>query len=248
MRNRKWNLIYAGIISLFLISTGCSDKSKRINWTQKHIADVPSIIMKDPFLELLGQVDRPIPYTYEEVVKLSGHSCAAVAGAWIITKKALEALYPDEIPVRGQIKIYAPGADDEWLVGVFGEVITYITGASPGTGFPGAAFGKSYNRRNLLKYKDAITNTLPFKMAWIFERVDTGVQVSVRYNLTMIKPPATPEKMKMASKMAYGKASVEEVKEWKKFWNERVKFVFENADTLEGFFTVNDLKTSSSKQ
>ena len=240
MRNKLHAVILLGIVSLLLSSTGWSNEVKQAGWTQAHITDVPPIMMRDPFLELLGQTDKPVPYTYEEAVKLAGHSCGAVAGAWTMTKKALAALYPGEIPERGKVVIEAPGAEDEWLVGVFGEVMTYITGASPKTGFSGGPFGKVYNRRDLLKYKDAVTNTPPPKMVWIFKRIDTGAQVSVGYNLSLIQPPATPERGKMAAKVASGKATPEEAGEWIEYWNARVKFVFKNADTLEGFFTVTD--------
>ena len=86
----------------------CCAAEKKAHWLQKHITDVPPIMMRDPFLGLLGQTDHPLPYTYEEAVKLSGHSCGAVAGAWVITRKALEALYLGDIPERGQIMIEAP--------------------------------------------------------------------------------------------------------------------------------------------
>jgi hypothetical protein len=200
--------------------------------------------MKDPFLELLGQTDKPIPYTYEEAVKLAGHSCGAVAGAWTITRRALEALYPDGMPERGKIEIEAPGAEDEWIVGVFGEVMTYVTGASPKTGFPGGPFGKGFNRRNLLNYRAEPTQTPPAKMVWVFQRSDTGAQVGVQYDLSMIQPPATPDRNKMASKLASGEATPEEAREWVEYWNARVRFIFENADTLVGFFTVSDLRTA----
>ena len=201
-------------------------------------------MMKDPFLELLGQTDKPISYTYEEAVKLAGHSCGAVAGAWTITRKALEALYPDEIPERGEILIEAPGAEDEWIVGVFGEVMTYVTGAAPKTGFPGGPFGEGYRRRNLLSYKEKASHTPPAKMVWVFRRLDTGAQVGVQYDLSMIQPPATPDRNKMAAKLARGKATPEAAREWVEYWNARVRFIFENADTLAGFFTITDLGTA----
>jgi hypothetical protein len=210
-------------------------------WTQEHITQVPPLMLKDPFLEMLGQANKPISYTYAEAVKLSGHSCGAVSGAWTITRKALEALYPNEVPVRGQIKVTAPGAEDEWFVGVFGEVITYITGAAPKTGFPGSEFGDAYNRRNLLVYQEEPSNTPPPKMVWIFERIDTGAKVSVQYDLTKVQPPATPERSAMSAKMAQGHATPEEAEDWLKYWNDRAVFVFENADTLPGFFIVNEL-------
>lgn len=208
------------------------------NWTQDYITKVPPIMLKDPFIELLGQTDMPISFTYEEAVKLAGHSCGAVTGAWTITRKALEVLYPHEIPIRGQIKVTAPGAEDEWLVGVFGEVISYITGAAPKTGFPGGDFGKAFNRRNLMSYPEEFTKVPPNKMFWLFERLDTGAKVAVYYNAGMVQPPATPERNAMSMKMAKGEATPEEAQDWITYWNAKAIFVLENADTLPGLFTV----------
>ncbi|RJR30575.1 MAG: hypothetical protein C4576_33065 [Desulfobacteraceae bacterium] len=207
----------------------------------EHIDKVPPISLNEPFLELLGQADQPLAYTYREAVKLTGHSCGAVAGAWTITRKALEALYPGSIPVRGQIKVTMPGAEDEWYVGVFGEVITFLTGAAPKTGFPGAEFGHAYNRRNLMAYTENPAGTPPPRMIWIFERTDTKAKVGVRYDLNKIRPPITPERTEMGTKVAKGLATPEETSEWQDYWNERARFVFENADTLPGFFVVEKL-------
>ncbi|MDY0376610.1 MAG: hypothetical protein RBQ72_12905 [Desulfobacterium sp.] len=207
-----------------------------------YIDTVPPIIMKEPLLELLGQTGQPIPYTFKETVKISGHACGAVAGAWIITRKALEALYPSTLPVRGQIKVTMPGAEDEWLIGVFGQVIANITGAAPKTGFPGGELGSAFNRRNLMMYTDEPKGTPPTKMLWIFERTDTGAKVTIRYDLSMIKPPATPERGELGARAARSLADAEEMKDWQEYWNARVKFLFDNADTLPGFFTVKKLR------
>ena len=121
-----------------------SETEDKFAWDQDYISEVPPIMMIDPYLQIFGQSQVAVPYTYETAVKLAGHSCGAVTGAWTITRKALEVLYPGgEVPVRGQIQVEAPGAEDEWYVGVFGEVITYITGAAPKTGFIGAEFGQT---------------------------------------------------------------------------------------------------------
>jgi hypothetical protein len=83
------------IILTFVVSglSGCSpapsaalEPQAEVAWTQAHITNVPPIMMRDPFLELLGQTAGPLAYSYEDAVKLSGHSCGAVAGAWTITK------------------------------------------------------------------------------------------------------------------------------------------------------------------
>lgn len=202
------------------------------DWTQDHISVVPPMMFKDPFLELLGQTNKPIPYLYSEVVKLAGHSCGATAGAWNMTEKAMKALYPEGLPVRGQIKITAPGPADEWFVGVFGEIFTYLTGAAPESGFPGAEFGEDYNRRYLLTYKDEASGTPPPQMEWIFERTDTGKKVGVKFDVMKVMPPATPDRQEMSGKLVRGEATPEEAADWIKYWNDRAINVFDNADTL----------------
>lgn len=213
------------------------------NWTQDYITDINPIFMRDPLLELLGQVEGPIPYTYEEVLKLSGHSCGAVSGAWNITRKALENLYSsEETPVRGHIKVIAPGAEDEGTIGVFGEVISYITGAAPKTGFLGGGFGKNYRRRNLMIYSEKYTNVPSSEMVWVFERLDTDKRIGIRYDTSKILPSVTSEWNKISNNIIRGSATKEETEAWIKYWNDRVVFVFENADTLEGLFIVKELK------
>ncbi len=211
-------------------------------WTQDYIMQVPPIMMKEPYFAIFGQSQVAVPYTYENAVKLAGHSCGAVAGAWTIARKALEVLYPNgEIPVRGQIAVEAPGAEDEWFVGVFGEVITFVTGAAPKTGFIGAEFGQVndlFVRQNKMIYLDAPSGKQPPQLEWIFTRLDNGAKVGVNFNLSVITPIATPERQEMGKKMATGTATAEEAADYYEYWNARAKFVFENADTLEGFFNV----------
>lgn len=211
-------------------------------WTQDYVTEVPPIMMREPYYEIFGQADGAVPYEYEEAVKLAGHSCGATAGAWVITRKALEALYPDgEVPVRGQIAVEAPGAEDEWFVGVFGEIITYITGAAPKTGFIGAEFGQAndlFVRQNKMVYAEEPTKQLPPMREWIFTRLDTGARVGVKFNLVLITPLPTPARQAMGKKVASGQATPEEAAEYIDYWNDRVRFVFENADSMESLFPV----------
>jgi hypothetical protein len=210
-------------------------------WDQEYITEVPPIMMMEPYFQIFGQSQVAVPYYYEEAVKLSGHSCGATTGAWTITRKALEALYPDgEIPVRGQIAVEAPGAEDEWFVGVFGEIITFVTGASPHTGFIGAEFGKVndlFVRQNKMVYAVEPTGQLPPMREWVFTRLDTGTKVGVKFNLVVITPLPTPARQAMGKKMAAGEATPEEAADYIQYWNDRAIFVLDNAD-MDGFFTV----------
>jgi hypothetical protein len=212
-------------------------------WTQDYITKVPPIIMKDPFLELLGQTKSPVPYTYEEVVKMSGHSCMMTAASWIMTKMALEKLYPDgQVPVRGQIKIQAPGAADEWNIGVIGQVMAFITGAAPNTGFNGGVFKANdlFIRKDKIAYTKEPTGTKPSKMEWIFTRTDTGKKVAVKWDLSKIQPPPLNEEMlkMMGKKLATGEAAPEEYAMFHGKWNGATKYQLENANKIEGLFTA----------
>jgi hypothetical protein len=261
MRERRRMSYLVGILSLSLAITGLyggtafagGENNKNAHWTQKHIRKVPPIMMYEPyFIEMFGQTDRDVPYNYEEAVKLAGHSCGATSSAWEIAKKALEILYPDETPVRGNIMVYAPGAEDEWNIGVIGEVITYITGAAPHTGFSGAEFANGwpsppntqssgdpvYKRRNKMVYTEEAVGTWPPNgMIWKFVRLDNDEQVCVRFNYVGsagIFPPASPDWVVLGARIASGDETLtaEEIESYISWWNVRTEYVFENSDDL----------------
>ena len=252
---RKMSLFLVVLIMcVALVFTGCNSTPSSSGapaaslseatdyWKQDYILAVDPIMMRDPFMEVMGQIDGPIPYYYYEAAKLAGHSCGAISGAWTMTRKALEVLYPgDEVPVRGHIKIQAPGPADQYYLGVFGEVFTYITGASEASGFPGSSFGEDFNRRYLLEYPEEKTDVAFPAVKWIFERKDTGKKVSVQFNLMMVQPPSTPDRQLTESKLASGDVPAAELADWQKYWNARAKFVLDNADKIHGFFIVDEL-------
>ncbi|MFA5535597.1 MAG: hypothetical protein WDA53_00300 [Bacillota bacterium] len=255
MKRNSLSVLFACMLVLALAVTGCSSQAKapvvgsgqEAPYSYFKVAAINQeepIMMRDQFLEIMGQVDGPIPYFYQEVVKFAGHHCAATAGAWSITKKALAALYPDgQVPERGQIIIHAPGPANEWYVGVFGDIFEFITGATADSGFPGSSFGEKYNRRDLLIYPDAPSGTPPPQMKWIWERRDTGAKVEVIYNLMLAQPPNTPDLEVLQAKIGADDPSVTEsqLKSWQKTWNQRAAFVLDNADKLAGFFHVEKL-------
>jgi len=58
-------------------------------------AAVPRLTLRDPLAELLGAAENGlIEYGYTDAVKLAGHSCPTVAGAYLMTFRALAKLYP----------------------------------------------------------------------------------------------------------------------------------------------------------
>ncbi|MGB9194890.1 MAG: hypothetical protein WCB88_13250, partial [Azonexus sp.] len=69
-------------------------------------ARIPAVTLRDPLAELLGAAEGGlIEYRFADAVKLAGHSCPTVAGAWLMTVRALRALYGAGIPLRGNIKV-----------------------------------------------------------------------------------------------------------------------------------------------
>ncbi len=202
------------------------------------------IMMRDGFMELMGQIDGPIPYYYQEVVKYAGHHCAATAGAWNIAKKALAALYPDgEVPERGKIKIYAPEVAHLTYSGVFTDIFEFITGATHDTGYPGSSFGPNYNRQGLIVFPDEPTGTPLTAFRWTWERIDTGAKVEVTYNPMHAQPPSGPDLEALQGRLGSGDPTVTEAeyKDWMKKWNNRANFVLDNHDKIPGFFFVEKL-------
>ncbi|WP_373048648.1 hypothetical protein [Vulgatibacter sp.] len=113
---------------------------------------VAPLRMSDPLAELLGVVQpgAVFEYRYEDCVRLAGHSCLAVAGAWAIAARALPALFEGGLPVRGAVEVVALGAPEELAFGPMAMVIGAIAGAEGEAGF-GGLWG-AHRRRGLLRF------------------------------------------------------------------------------------------------
>ena len=144
----------------------------------------PHIVMRDPLAAFLGATDDGmLEYRYIDAVRLAGHSCPTVAGAYLMARTALRALYPDEPAERGGIAVRMPAAEDEGVTGVIAQVLTLITGAAARNGFHG--IGGSFARQSLLEFADAEGST-----AVQFRRRDNGDAVAVELDLTTVPAPA----------------------------------------------------------
>lgn len=175
---------------------------------------IPQIALYDPLSEILGAACEGIlSYAYEDVVKLAGHSCPTVAGAYRMTQMALETLYPDSLPVRGEIRVQVRGTLGEGTVGVVANVASFITGATDVGGFHGLA-GK-FDRRGKLFYDPSLESDM------VFERLDTGDAVAVTYNPQMVPPSA--EAMALMPRILAGDADEAERAKFADAWQERVR-------------------------
>ena len=144
---------------------------------------VPAITVADPLAETLGAATGGlIEYHYRDAVKLAGHSCPTVAGAWLMTRTALARLYPDGAPQRGGMRVELRQAVDEGVAGVIGSVAGLVTGAANEGGFKGLA-GR-FGRQGLLRFG------VPMAGEIRFTRLDTGRSVEVAHRPQAVPRPA----------------------------------------------------------
>ena len=142
-------------------------------------ADAPQITLRDPLAEFLGAARGGVmTYRYADAVRLAGHSCPTVAGAWLRTMQGLRALYGQETPVRGEIEVLMQGGREDGANGVIATVVQLITGAAPETGFHGIA-GR-FSRHQLLRFDQPVQGTLGLR------RQDTGRAVQVELDASVV--------------------------------------------------------------
>src|SRR3972149_6384274 len=180
------------------------------------------IRIKDPLAVALGAMDKGgvFVFTYADAVKFAGHSCPAVAGAYKSTQIALKALYGEEAPIRGNIKV------------------TFIGGASAESGFKGLGPAGKYGRYNLMTFNKELSPDPKATCAMIFQRVDSGKKTEVTYSVDPV--PVNERIDKLMPLVISGKASEEESKEFGNLWQERVKTIL--LSPPEGTFIVRELK------
>lgn len=182
---------------------------------------IPSITLRDPLSRILGSAEGGLSeYSYSETVKLTGHSCPTVAGAWLMTTQALKRLYGDEIPIRGEISVSFRNNALEGVTGVIASVVGYITGATTDTGFKGLR-GK-FDRRGLMHFEQPINGDLRL------ERLDTGAGVTVSFDASVV-PPA-PGLMPGLFAALSEDATPEQRAKFAAAWQGRVQQIFENVD------------------
>lgn len=174
----------------------------------------PRITMRDPLARFLGAAeDGIVEYHYADAVKLAGHSCPTVASAYLMTRAALAALYPDTLPERGGIRVELREDRLEGVTGVVANVASLITGAAQDTGFKG--IGGRFDRRNLLFFGV----DLPGQMR--LTRTDTGATVNASARLERV--PSDPRIPLLLSRCLAGAATPAEMTLFQSLWQDRVR-------------------------
>ncbi|HHT9106177.1 MAG TPA: hypothetical protein ACFYD7_09925 [Candidatus Wujingus californicus] len=231
-------LLFALIAPTFTINSNilANEQTK----SSKDLFDgVKLMKMKDPLAVALGAMgkDDVFTFTYNDAVKCAGHSCPAVAGAYKSTQLALETLYGNDIPVRGNIKVAFSGGVDYKVNGPISQVVTFITGASTEAGFKGLGPGGKYSRFNLMTFDKDIMPDPKATSSITFQRTDNGKKLEVTYYAE--KAPVSERIDKLMPLVISGKASEEESKEFGNLWQERVKTIL--LSPPEGTFVVKDI-------
>jgi len=183
--------------------------------------EIEKIVVYDELTQFLGvNDDGIIEFSYADIVKVAGHSCATVAGAYLIALKGLKALYGEELPQRGEIYVELRRATHEDNAGVIGSILSTITGATEKYGFGGIPTGK-YNRRDMLFFEADIDSDV------CFTRLDSGKKVYVNY-----MPGKVVNPMAILKSAIVPDAKEEDIKSFPKRFQEMVKEVLDNQDIV----------------
>lgn len=187
-------------------------------------AHIPTVTVRDSLAAFLGApADGLLTYAYADAVRLAGHSCPTVAGAWLMTARALAALWPDQVPERGAIALALPDAQDSGVTGVVAAVAGLVTGAAGPGGFKG--IGGRFGRAGLVDFAAAVPATMAFR------RTDTGAGVLAHYDPSEV--PADPAMRPALQRLMTGMAEPDDADTFARAWQGRVaRILLDAADRV----------------
>lgn len=187
-------------------------------------AKVPTVTLHDPLAAFLGASrNGSITYCYADAVKLAGHSCPTVAGAYLMVRNGLTYLYGDDLPERGGIEVYLRDGRDQGTTGVIASIATLLTGAAPETGFGGIGAYHRFARRDLLQFGTPIDGVLALR------RIDNSRGVVLDVDTNYVRPH--PEMGILLPKAIAGQANAVEQARFAALWQDRVeRMLLEHAD------------------
>ena len=189
----------------------------------KWFDEIEGIKVYDDLTQFLGVNDDGIvDISYTDIVKSAGHSCATVAGAFLIAREGLKELFKDELPKRGEILVEFKEDIKDGVAGVISNVVSQITGATNKSGFKG--LGGKFARHSLMNFNSNISSSARFT------RVDTQKSVDVYYDPSSVAPDANMGAL--MQKIMGGTSSDEEFKEFGHLWQDRVKRILENIENV----------------
>lgn len=186
----------------------------------------PVFRLFDPLGDFLGAFEEGIvEIRYLDCVKLAGHSCPTVAGAFLMAWRGLEALFgPETLPARSEIRVEMRQSKSEGVTGVIGNVAAFICGAGDEGGFAG--IGGHFSRRGLLHF--GVTDV---EGDLRLTRIDTGDSVTLRLDTSVVG--GSPEMMPLMQKALRGEALPEEIRKFRELWQGRVEAMLTTPELWE---------------
>ena len=190
---------------------------------------VAPIRLYDPLSDFLGALkEGEVEVTYLDCVKLAGHSCPTIAGAYLLAAKGLAALYGDTLPRRGSIKVEMKENEDAGVTGVTATILSFILGAGGVGGFKGIL--GQFSRNDLLFFGSSINAEVRLTC------LNTMKSVDLSYDPSLVK---ADEKMKpLMGKSLQGVASTEEKKIFQQLWQARVEEILLNKEYHNELITI----------
>lgn len=190
---------------------------------------VTPIKLYDPLSDFLGAlIEGELEISYLDCVKLAGHSCPTVAGAYLMGAKGLDALYGDTLPQRGSVKVEMKENENVGVTGVTANIISFILGANGVGGFKGIK--GNFSRNDLLFYGASIRSEVRLT------RLDTMQSIDISYDPSLVK--ADEKMMPLMGKSLKGLASEEEKIIFQTLWQKRVEEILLNTDNYTKLITV----------
>ena len=186
---------------------------------------VETITMHDQLAHFLGTFQEgEVTFSYLDVVKMAGHSCPTVAGAYLMCKEALKILYPNSIPRRGSVRVTLNGKQSDGVLGVIASVIGNITGAAGEGGFKG--LNGNFFRNNLLRFEEGLEGMVEFV------RLDTNKGITMNYNPDVVLPD--PKIQPLMGKLMRGEGEAKDQEMFGILWQQRVAEILLNHKAYKG--------------
>jgi len=192
-------------------------------------SQVTPIKLYDPLSDFLGAFTQGVlEITYLDCVKLAGHSCPTVAGAYLMAAIGIDTLYGDTLPQRGSIRVEMKEHESTGVTGVTANIISFILGAGGVGGFKGIQ--GNFSRDNLLFYGAPIVSEVRLT------RLDTMQSVNLSYDPSLIK--SDEKMMPLMGKNLKGLATEEEQEMFHTLWQKRVEEILLNTDSHSKLISI----------
>ena len=190
---------------------------------------IAPIKLYDPLSDFLGAFQEgKLEISYLDCVKLAGHSCPTVAGAYLMAGKGIEMLYGDDLPQRGSVKIEMKENESDGVTGVTANILSFILGAGGVGGFKGIQ--GNFSRNNLLFFGVSINAEVRLT------RLDTMQSVDLSYDPSPVK--ADEKMIPLMGKNLKRLASKEEKNMFQTLWHSRVEEILLGKDNHDRLLTI----------